>query len=388
MPAAFLLTFTPIHSKMFVSMLKRGFIMKKMIMLLLCVIFVMVPVGTFAEEELVGYVYLNDNRVAPGTVSTVYFQPGQEVAVNIGGTDLYKATNVVLHKVNEAQGDQSLACSQDGTVLTLLCDAEKFELTCYVPGAYVRDTIYPDGYQQGASKSDGITNLPAGTAYTLGVGTYFIRYNGGQEIQLEVIDETSYVHGYLYSKEYVLKYPDMFQPIYAEVYVEPPKYDEPIYVSGTTVNTILNNSSMVLDAYNIYGNNFFKLRDVALRLSFRPHCSRPFEIVWNGETQTVNIMTNRDYTLVGGECGGSVDAYGEWVPPTNRVAIWHREPELALPAKQIMYVDGRPVEFIAYNIGGNNYVKLRDLCQAINFGVEWSDEAQAIILYDDRGYSE
>ncbi len=362
--------------------------MKKMIMLLLCAIFVMVPVGTFAEEELVGYIYLNDNRVMPGTVSTVYFEPGQDITVKENGSDAYMASNVVLHKVNESQGEQSLACSQEGTVITLVGDTEKLELTCHVPGAYVRDTIYPDGYVQDATDSDGQTNLSAGTTYTLGVGTYFIKYNNGKEVQLEVIDETSYVHGYLYPKEYVLKYPDMFQPIYAEVYVEPPKYDEPIYVTGTTVNTILNNSSMVLDAYNIYGNNFFKLRDVALRLSFRPHCSRPFEVVWDGETQTVNIMTNRDYTLVGGECDGYIDANGEWAPPTNRVAIWHRDPELALPAKQIMYVDGCPVEFIAYNINGNNYVKLRDLCQAINFGVEWSDEAQAIILYDDREYSE
>ncbi len=368
--------------------MKWGLIMKKMVAFLLCAVIMMIPVGSFAEQQLIGYVRLNDNTVMPGTVSTCYFQPGQEIAVNIGGVDLYSATNVVLHRVNESQGDQSLACSQDGTVITLLQNAEKFDLTCYVPGAYQRDVIYPDGYVQGASESDGVTNLSAGTAYTLTVGTYFIRCNGGPEVRLEVIDETSYVHGYLYSREYVLKYPDMFEPIYDEVIVEPPKYDEPLYVTGTEVNTILNNSSMVLEAYNIYDNNFFKLRDVALRLSFRPHCARPFEVIWDGEKQAVNILTNRDYTLVGGECNGSIDANGEWAPPATYVPLWQKDAQLALPSRQIMYVDGQPVEFIAYNINGNNYVKLRDLCRAIDFGVEWSDDAQAIILYDDRGYTE
>ncbi len=43
---------------------------------------------------------------------------------------------------------------------------------------------------------------------------------------------------------------------------------------------------------------------------------------------------------------------------------------LAEPSSQTFYVDGQQVQLQAYAIGGNNYVKLRDVGQAVNFNVE------------------
>lgn len=40
-------------------------------------------------------------------------------------------------------------------------------------------------------------------------------------------------------------------------------------------------------------------------------------------------------------------------------------------APQRAYVDGSPVQLEAYNIGGYNYVKLRDIGEAVNFNVYW-----------------
>lgn len=45
----------------------------------------------------------------------------------------------------------------------------------------------------------------------------------------------------------------------------------------------------------------------------------------------------------------------------------------AQPAWSPIYVDGQQVQMTAYNILGNNYVKLRDIGQAIGFNVYWSD---------------
>lgn len=45
----------------------------------------------------------------------------------------------------------------------------------------------------------------------------------------------------------------------------------------------------------------------------------------------------------------------------------------AEPSRQPIYVDGRQVSMAAYNIGGNNYVMLRDIGRAVGFNVYWQD---------------
>ena len=49
---------------------------------------------------------------------------------------------------------------------------------------------------------------------------------------------------------------------------------------------------------------------------------------------------------------------------------------MATPSWQPIYVDGWQTEMTAYNIAGNNYVKLRDIGQAVGFNVYWDDGVQ------------
>lgn len=49
---------------------------------------------------------------------------------------------------------------------------------------------------------------------------------------------------------------------------------------------------------------------------------------------------------------------------------------LAEPSWSPIYVDGRQVQMTAYNISGNNFVKLRDIGQAVGFNVYWADGVQ------------
>lgn len=49
---------------------------------------------------------------------------------------------------------------------------------------------------------------------------------------------------------------------------------------------------------------------------------------------------------------------------------------IAEPTWQPIYVDGQQVSMTAYNINGNNYVKLRDIGQAVGFNVYWDDGVQ------------
>lgn len=51
---------------------------------------------------------------------------------------------------------------------------------------------------------------------------------------------------------------------------------------------------------------------------------------------------------------------------------------LAQPSMQSIYVNGRPVYCTAYAISGNNYVRLRDIGQAVGFGVEYDSRTDSV----------
>jgi|GEM_PF-3199809 len=108
----------------------------------------------------------------------------------------------------------------------------------------------------------------------------------------------------------------------------------------------MNSSSVTPEAYNIDGNNYVKLRDFAELLN---STAKRFDISTDGTT--VIATTDKAYTVVGGELEGGEDKSSTCVYST-----W------------TLTVDGTTVSCMVYNIGGNNYFKLRDLGTA--FGVE------------------
>ena len=61
---------------------------------------------------------------------------------------------------------------------------------------------------------------------------------------------------------------------------------------------------------------------------------------------------------------------------------------LAEPSSQTFYVDGQQVQLQAYAIGGNNYVKLRDVGQAVNFNVTYDAATNSVQIATNEPYSE
>ena len=49
---------------------------------------------------------------------------------------------------------------------------------------------------------------------------------------------------------------------------------------------------------------------------------------------------------------------------------------IAEPTWQKIYIDGEQVSMTAYNIGGNNYVRLRDIGREVGFNVYWDNGVQ------------
>lgn len=139
----------------------------------------------------------------------------------------------------------------------------------------------------------------------------------------------------------------------------------------------INNVLTEFEAYNINGNNYFKLRDVALALR---GTEKQFEVIWNAAFQTVvdgrsirgavDMTSNKGYTPVGGEM-----ARGDG-----------QEKHAVLTTSPILK-DGVQVTSVAgYNIGGNNFFKLRDLGELFDFNVSWDGGRGSIIVNTAEGY--
>ena len=52
---------------------------------------------------------------------------------------------------------------------------------------------------------------------------------------------------------------------------------------------------------------------------------------------------------------------------------------MANPSSQQFYLDGQQIALTAYEIGGSNYVKLRDIGKAVDFGIAYDAAANAVI---------
>jgi hypothetical protein len=57
-------------------------------------------------------------------------------------------------------------------------------------------------------------------------------------------------------------------------------------------------------------------------------------------------------------------------------------------SSQPIYVDGQRVSMTAYSIGGNNYVRLRDIGKAVDFGVTYDAASNTVQINSTQPYRE
>ena len=60
----------------------------------------------------------------------------------------------------------------------------------------------------------------------------------------------------------------------------------------------------------------------------------------------------------------------------------------AAPSTQTFYVDGKQVDLEAYVIHGHNYVQLRDIGRAVDFGVAYDQGANRVLVDTSSPYTE
>lgn len=60
----------------------------------------------------------------------------------------------------------------------------------------------------------------------------------------------------------------------------------------------------------------------------------------------------------------------------------------ARPSSQTFYIDGQRTALAAYSIGGNNYVRLRDIGRAVDFGVTYDAATNSVYINSTQSYQD
>ncbi len=137
---------------------------------------------------------------------------------------------------------------------------------------------------------------------------------------------------------------------------------------STNATVFVNGKNISFDAYNIEGNNYFKLRDLAMAVS---GSNKQFEVEWDESVGAINLISNKGYTPRGGELAEGVRGKVQCTPGTSEI-----------------FKDRQQVYMKAYNIRGNNYFKLRDMAKLFDIGIGWNPHAETIEINTASSYEE
>lgn len=166
---------------------------------------------------------------------------------------------------------------------------------------------------------------------------------------------------------------------------DPEEWEFRIRIAEKESDTIFNNNSLkaqpanakvlvngketYFEAYQIEGNNYFKLRDLAMAVN---GTAKQFEIGFDKENNVIRLTSNNAYTIVGGEFSKSGNGGAVNVSASNTK----------------MYLDSKEISLTAYTIGGSNYFKLRDIARLFNIGITYDNATGTVGIDTSIGYTE
>ncbi len=127
-------------------------------------------------------------------------------------------------------------------------------------------------------------------------------------------------------------------------------------------NLRVNGVAVQCEKYNIDGSNYFKLRDLAILVN---GTGSQFSVGYDEVKRCISVTTGEKYEPNGTELDLSAG---------DRSAT-------AVVSTQPLIIDGvERSDIQAYNIGGSNYYKLRDLGPALGFAVDYDPETNSAIV--------
>ena len=151
------------------------------------------------------------------------------------------------------------------------------------------------------------------------------------------------------------------------IYVVAGKGDGTVPAKPAAAKLSVNGADVTFGAYNINGEHYFKVRDIASGISGTP---KQFAVTWDAEKSAINLVRGGAYTPVGGEL----------------TVLGDTETQAAIPAAVKVYVDGAESELKAYKIGGSNYFRLSQLSKVFDFAVTYNEETGGQGIRTDLTY--
>jgi hypothetical protein len=139
-------------------------------------------------------------------------------------------------------------------------------------------------------------------------------------------------------------------------------------VSPNTAEIFIDSKSVPFEFYNIGGSNYLKLRDLAYALN---GTQKQFGVRYDERWGYIYLTSGDSYFPVGGE-----------------MSAWSGGPRQASMTPLDISVDTYWSCPMAYNIGGYNYIKLRDLAEMLDFGVSYDEATRAVNIDTGVGYTQ
>lgn len=143
-----------------------------------------------------------------------------------------------------------------------------------------------------------------------------------------------------------------------------------LYAKPSASKVYVNGSSVDFTAYNISGNNYFKLRDLALALK---GSGKQFDVGWDQASNSIILYSNQAYKTMDGESPAQPGQSSQGAIPARKTS------------SKILAAD-KAIVFDAYNINGNNFFRLRDIAELLDFELAWDAAAGAIRIDTAKSY--
>ncbi|MGP1441966.1 MAG: InlB B-repeat-containing protein [Anaerovoracaceae bacterium] len=122
-------------------------------------------------------------------------------------------------------------------------------------------------------------------------------------------------------------------------------------VAPSSQKIVVDGKEVAMEIYNIDGSNYFKLRDMAALMA---GTKSEFSVNFNADTKSMYSVRGSAYSAVGGEMLTGSDKSSSCTPSS-----W------------VLYVNDKLISCKVYNIGGNNFFKLRDMAAAFGITVSY-----------------
>lgn len=150
---------------------------------------------------------------------------------------------------------------------------------------------------------------------------------------------------------------------------KPKESKKTVPANSATTTVRLNHGEVTeMESYNIDGRVVIKLRDFTALIS---GTEKRVQVSWDGAKNMITLTSGAEYTKNGSE-----------------LSAYEKKNKQATVSDAKILKDGTPVPLKAFNIAGNNFFSLRELCRLFDINIVYDEATKEIHVLTSESYSE